>query len=152
MSASHNLRTSSLFLLVLFGVMTANASIQKIFKKDRQGFLSYPFFKWIYCVLGLAIIDGLSKTDIGFNYFLAVPLLRFADIISIHYVDSEIDCSFRCLKEPTCVGFKYKHGVNSPSVNCQLSNSTGENDMADDDDQGWMFFVDITSKLVRKRV
>jgi hypothetical protein len=79
-----------------------------------------------------------------------VPLLTFADIISTYNVHSERGCSFRCLNEPTCVGFKYKHGVNSPSVNCQLSNSTGENDMADDDDQGWVFFVDIKSKLVRK--
>ena len=70
MSASYNLRMSSLFLLISFGVMAVNASLQKVFKKDRQGLLSYPFFKWIYCVLGLAIIDGLSKTDIGFNYFL----------------------------------------------------------------------------------
>ena len=150
MSASYNLRMSSLFLLISFGVMAVNASLQKVFKKDRQGWLSYPFFKWIYCVLGLAIIDGLSKTDIGFNYFLAVPLLRFADIISTHYVYSEIDCSFRCLKEPTCVGFKYEHGVSSPTVNCKLSNSTGENNVADND-KGWLYFVDIKSKLVRKR-
>jgi hypothetical protein len=83
---------------------------------------------------------------------LLVPLLGLQDIISTLRFDSEMDCSFGCLKELTCVGFKYKHGVSSPSVNCQLSNSTGENDMADDDDQGWVFFVDIKSKMVRKKV
>ena len=80
---------------------------------------------------------------------LTVPLLRFADIISTHHVHSEMECSFRCLNEPTCVGFKYKHGVSSPSVNCQLSNTTAENNMIDDDGQGWVYFVDIKTKLVR---
>ena len=103
---------SSLLLLILFRLMTANASIQKNFKTDKK-----------------------------------VPLLRFADIISTHHVHSEMGCSLRCLNEVTCVGFKYKHGVNSPSVNCQLSNTTGENNMVDDDDQGWVYFVDIKTKL-----
>ena len=77
---------------------------------------------------------------------LLVPLLGLQDVIFTLRVHSEMDCSFRCGKEPTCVGFKYKHGLRSsriPSVNCQLSNSTVENDMADDYDQGWMYFVDI---------
>ena len=79
---------------------------------------------------------------------LTVALLRSADIISTH-VRSEIDCSFGCGKEPTCVGFKYKYGASSQSVNCQLSNTTGVNDMTDDDNQDWVYFVDIKSKLVR---
>jgi hypothetical protein len=61
-----------------------------------------------------------------------------------------MDCSFRCGKEPTCVGFKYKHGVSSSSVNCQLSNTTGENNMVNDDDQDWQFFVDVNAKKVSK--
>ena len=80
-------------------------------------------------------------------FILTVPLLRFADIISTHHVHSEMECSFRCGNEETCVGFKYKHGVSSPSVNCQLSNNTGENNMVDDDDQGWVYFVEIKTKL-----
>ena len=113
MSASH------LSLLILFGLMTANASIQiqKIFEKERK-----------------------------------VPLLRFSDIISTHYVYTEMDCSLLCLNEATCVGFKYKHGVSSQSVNCQLSNTTGENDMVGDDDQGWVYFVDIEAKLVSQKI
>ena len=83
-----------------------------------------------------------------------VPLLRFADIISTHHVHSEMDCSFRCVNEATCVGFKYKHGVSSPSVNCQLSNTTGEKIMMDDDDddQGWVYFVDIEARLVSEKI
>ena len=80
---------------------------------------------------------------------LKVPLLRFTDIISTHHVHSEMDCLFHCVNEVTCVGFKYKHGVTSPLVNCQLSNTTGENNMTDDDDQGWVYFVEIKTRLVR---
>ena len=82
-------------------------------------------------------------------FILTVPLLRFADIISTHHVHSEIECSFHCLKKATCAGFKHKHGVSSPSVNCQLSNTTGEKNMVEDDHQGWVYFVDIKAKRVR---
>ena len=84
-------------------------------------------------------------------FILTERLLRFADIISTHHVHSQLDCSFCCGNEATCVGFKYKHGVSSPSVNCQLSNTTGENNRVDDDDQGWVYFVEIKTKL-RTRV
>ena len=130
----------------LFQLMTASASIQKIFKKDKKGvhywlaFYSSGLGCWSIHNWHIAIYD----------FIIIVPLLDLRDIISALHVHSEISCSFGCLKEPTCVGFKYKHGVNSPSVNCQLSNSTGKNNMADDDDQGWVYFVDIKSKLVRK--
>ena len=77
-----------------------------------------------------------------------MPLLTTADIISTQYVNSETDCSLGCLKEPECVAFKYKYDNNSPSVNCQLSNSTGKSNTALHDDQGWVFFVDVESKLV----
>jgi hypothetical protein len=83
---------------------------------------------------------------------LIVPLLRLADIISTLHVHSETDCSFGCLNEPTCVGFKYKHGVSGPSVNCLLSNTTGENNMADEYHKGWVYFIDINSKPVRGSV
>jgi hypothetical protein len=75
--------------------------------------------------------------------------LAWEDIISNHSVPSEIHCSFNSGNEPTCAGFKYKFGTNSPSVNCQLSNTTGKNNMANYDDQGWVFFIDVTKKLVR---
>jgi hypothetical protein len=78
--------------------------------------------------------------------------LRPADNISALHVHFEMDCSFACLKEPTCVGFKYKHGVSGQSVNCQLSNTTGENDLADERDKGWAYFIDINAKLVRGSV
>ncbi|CAB3994032.1 Hypothetical predicted protein [Paramuricea clavata] len=76
-----------------------------------------------------------------------VPALEWEDIISNHSVRSEIECSFNCGNEPTCAGFKYKFGTNSPSVNCQLSNTTGKNNMAYYDDQGWVFFIDVTKQL-----
>ena len=79
-------------------------------------------------------------------YILTVPLLRFADIISTYHVHFEMVCSFRCGIESTYVGFKNKYGVSSPSVNCQLSNTTGENSTVDNDDQGWVYFVDIKTK------
>jgi hypothetical protein len=74
--------------------------------------------------------------------------LAWEDIISNHSVRSEIDCAFNCGNEPTCDEFKYKFGTNSPSVNCQLSNTTGKNNMANYDGQGWVFFIDVTKKLV----
>jgi hypothetical protein len=76
--------------------------------------------------------------------------LAWKDIISNHSVPSEIECSFNCGNEPTCAGFKYKFGTNSPSVNCQLSKTTGKNNIANYDDQGysWVFFIDVTKKLV----
>jgi hypothetical protein len=77
------------------------------------------------------------------NNYLIVPALAWEDIISNHSVPSEIDCAFNCGNEPTCAGFKYKFGTNSPSVNCQLSNTTGKNNMANYDDQGWVFFIDV---------
>ncbi|CAB4024984.1 Hypothetical predicted protein [Paramuricea clavata] len=77
-----------------------------------------------------------------------VPALAWKDIISNHSVPSEIDCAFNCGNEPICAGFKYKFGtLNSPSVNCQLSNTTGKNNMANYDDQGWVFFIDDTKKM-----
>ena len=85
-------------------------------------------------------------------FILTVPLLRSEDIISTHHVHSEMECLFRCVDEPTCVGFKYTHAVSNPSVNCQLSNTTGKNNMADDDDQDWVYFVEIKGKLVRGNV
>jgi hypothetical protein len=75
--------------------------------------------------------------------------MAWEDIISNHSVRSEIDCAISCGNEPTCAGFKYKFGTNSPPVNCQLSNTTGKNNMANYDDQGWVFFIDVTKKLVR---
>ncbi|CAB4036799.1 Hypothetical predicted protein, partial [Paramuricea clavata] len=75
------------------------------------------------------------------------PALAWKDITSNDSVSSEIHCAFNCGNEPTCAGFKYKFGTNSPSVNCQLSNTTGKNNMANYDDQGWVFFIDVTKKL-----
>lgn len=80
---------------------------------------------------------------------LIVPSLTLADIISTHNVRSEIECSFNCLKDQTCVGFKYKSGTNTPPVNCQLSNTTGKNNTAMTNDQGWVFFIDVQHIPVR---
>ena len=79
---------------------------------------------------------------------LIVPVLTLADIISVHNVHSQLECSFNCLKEPSCVGFKYKYGTNSPAVNCKLSSTTGKNNMEIYDDQGWVFFIDVQNNPV----
>jgi predicted histidine transporter YuiF (NhaC family) len=91
---------------------------------------------------------ALTKLTCGI-FISTVPLLRSADIISSLHVPFQTDCSFGCLQEPTCVGFKYKLGVSSsPSINCQLSNTNGKNNTADDD-KGWVYFIDIKARLVR---
>jgi hypothetical protein len=72
-----------------------------------------------------------------------VPVLTLAEIISVHNVHSQLECSFNCLKEPSCVGFKYKYGTRSPSVNCKLSNTIGRNNMVIYNDNGWVFFIEV---------
>ena len=77
------------------------------------------------------------------NVFI-VPSLTLADIISTRHVHSEMDCAFGCLDKPTCVGFKFRDNVSCPSVNCQLSNTSGESNMAVDDEKGWKYFIDVS--------
>lgn len=69
--------------------------------------------------------------------------MKLADIISNHTVLTQIECSFNCLSEEECIGFKYKSDTNSETVNCQLSRSEGMFDVVNEDDEDWQFFIDI---------
>ena len=81
---------------------------------------------------------------------LLVPPLTLANIISTHHAYSQSECAFNCLIEEECVGFKYKPCTKRESGNCQLSNTTGDQNNLNIEDKGWMFFIDVKNKPVSK--
>ena len=82
--------------------------------------------------------------------FTIVPSLTLANIISTHHVYSQSECAFDCLIKDGCVGFKHKPCINTESGSCQLSNTTGEQNNLNIEDKGWIFFIDVKNKPVRK--
>lgn len=44
------------------------------------------------------------------------------DIIASHIVDSEVDCSLKCVEEQSCVGYNYREKSYNDVPNCQISN------------------------------
>ena len=66
------------------------------------------------------------------------------DIISSHIVDSEIECSLKCLDEQTCVGYNYRTESKKNEINCQLgSNSSLERDIESVRNGEWVFSQDL---------
>ena len=63
-----------------------------------------------------------------------------ASVISNHRVTVEGECFFTCLKEPSCMAFKFKPS-NVDEVNCMLSNLTINN--GEDLEKGWIYYHEI---------
>ena len=66
--------------------------------------------------------------------------------ISSHNVYSKLECSLRCLQEPSCLGYNYRSASNNYAVNCQLSNETQERGRGGEKENGsgeWTFYQDL---------
>ena len=72
---------SSFFLLILFGLLTGNASIQKNFKKDKKGLVFYTLMHVkIYCFMGPdfhSLTDNLLKSRDGLSKLTDIRLCLF---------------------------------------------------------------------------
>ena len=73
------------------------------------------------------------------------------DILSSHRVDSQVECSLKCLvQKTTCVGFNYKHNAKKHDMNCQTSaNTTLSRNKEDIANGEWMFFQVLETLPVR---
>ena len=62
--------------------------------------------------------------------------------MSNHIVDSQVECSLKCLEEQFCVGYNYKAKSNKGEINCQISaNATlGKQDILHGP---WVFYQDL---------
>ncbi|XP_028410852.1 cell migration-inducing and hyaluronan-binding protein-like isoform X1 [Dendronephthya gigantea] len=114
--------------------------------------LLYPIVGLLLLQLSMTMATGYLEKF--FKKSESVPLLTSTHIISSHSVRADIDCAFDCLEQSTCVGFKYKYGSTSGSINCQLSITiyTGKDQLKSLDDQGWVFFKDTKIILLHIHV
>ena len=62
------------------------------------------------------------------------------EIISSYAVHSQLDCSFECLLEETCVAYNYRNTNERYFENCQLSSTRQEGDLRRYGD--WTFYED----------
>ncbi|XP_028410746.1 uncharacterized protein LOC114533433 [Dendronephthya gigantea] len=65
------------------------------------------------------------------------------DIISTHSVDSEAECSLKCLESQVCVGYNYKPGSEKYEMNCQISDNKIHTEMEFVGNREWMFYQDM---------
>ena len=71
-------------------------------------------------------------------------------IISSHAVQSDVECSMKCLeKSPTCVGYNDRSKSNRYAVNCQLSNKTREKDQATGANKKWAFYQNLEEVRIK---
>ena len=70
------------------------------------------------------------------------------DVIFIHAVHSQVQCSLICLQTSTCAGFNYRHKSNKYALNCQLGNKTRTRGQKGNAEGKWMFYEGL--QMVRK--
>ena len=69
--------------------------------------------------------------------------------MSNHSVDSQVDCSLKCLEEQFCVGYNYRSISKKVEINCQTSRNTSlERDTKNVVQGEWMFYEHIENLLV----
>ena len=60
-------------------------------------------------------------------------------------VNSEVECSFKCLKEQSCVGYNYRAESYKDEKNCQISNKTKDKNGKDGE---WTFYLEVNVATV----
>ncbi len=62
-----------------------------------------------------------------------------------HTVNSEVECSLKCLKEQSCVGYNYRAESYKDAKNCQISNKTKDKNGKDGE---WTFYLEVNVATV----
>lgn len=91
--------------------------------------------------------------NIFIYYFIKIGETLSEDVmISSHAVNSEVECSVKCLeKSTTCVGYNYKPvKSNRYTVNCQLSNKTRGKDQAIGANKKWEFYQNFKKVRIKE--
>ena len=66
-------------------------------------------------------------------------------------VYSKVECSLRCLKEQTCVGYNYRSKSKKYGINCQISRNTSPKGNTESVEYGdWAFYQDLETLPVSK--
>ena len=82
------------------------------------------------------------------TFFTSGSSLHPKDIISIHTVHFQNECSLRCLQTSTCVGFNFGVKSNKYVVNCQLTNKTHDRKSGESEEKGeWVFYQDVQATV-----
>ena len=79
------------------------------------------------------------------SLFFKGPSLAPEEIISSYVVDSELECSTRCVGKSTCTAFNYRKISMEYAANCQISNTTEERDHLEEGEWWFSLLVQLVS-------